>query len=114
MLRGRLSFVVWVIVRGEAYLVHSEKVTDSTPIPPPDWEVLISVIADEILAERSPAQILLVRSRLYDLLTHCIPPTTILKVWSILHADRPSILKRIKEGANNHSDPHFQADRQGR
>lgn len=59
---------------------HSEKVTDSTPVPPPDWEALVSLVADEILAERSPARLLQVRARLYDLLTHCIPPTTILKV----------------------------------
>lgn len=77
--------------------MNSEKVTDSTPIPPPDWEVLISVIADEILAERSPAQILLVRSRLYDLLTHCIPPTTILKVWPSLHAEKLSIHREEKK-----------------
>jgi replication factor C subunit 3/5 len=57
----------------------SEKVTDQTPIPPPDWEALISLIADEIMAEHSPARILQVRAKLYDLLTHCIPPTTILK-----------------------------------
>lgn len=60
----------------------SEKVSDKTPIPPPDWEALISVVADDILAERSPARILQVRERLYDLLTHCIPPTTVLKVLS--------------------------------
>lgn len=60
----------------------SEKISDKTPIPPPDWEALISVVADEILAERSPARILQVRERLYDLLTHCIPPTTVLKVSS--------------------------------
>lgn len=58
----------------------SERVTDKTPVPPPDWEALISLTADEILAERSPARLLQVRARLYDLLTHCIPPTTILKV----------------------------------
>jgi replication factor C subunit 3/5 len=29
--------------------------------------------------EHSPARILQVRAKLYDLLTHCIPPTTILK-----------------------------------
>ena len=29
--------------------------------------------------ERSPARILQVRSKLYDLLTHCIPATTILR-----------------------------------
>jgi replication factor C subunit 3/5 len=62
------------------FLPRSEKVSDSTPIPPPDWEALISVVAEEILAERSPARLLQVRAKLYDLLTHCIPATTILKV----------------------------------
>ncbi|PYH90793.1 hypothetical protein BO71DRAFT_452553 [Aspergillus ellipticus CBS 707.79] len=63
----------------EAIYAQNEKVTDNTPIPPPDWEALISLTADEILAERSPARLLQVRARLYDLLTHCIPPTTIIK-----------------------------------
>jgi replication factor C subunit 3/5 len=54
-------------------------VTDSTPIPPPDWEALIDQIAKEITEEHSPARILQVRAKLYDLLTHCIPATTILK-----------------------------------
>ena len=57
----------------------SEKVTDSTPIPPADWEALIGQIAKEIVDEHTPARILQVRAKLYDLLTHCIPPTTILK-----------------------------------
>lgn len=57
----------------------SEKVTDNTPIPPPDWEALIGQVAKEIMEEHSPARILQVRAKLYDLLTHCIPPTTILK-----------------------------------
>jgi replication factor C subunit 3/5 len=59
--------------------LHSEKVTDKTPIPPPDWEALIGHVAKEIIDEHSPARILQVRAKLYDLLTHCIPPTTILK-----------------------------------
>ncbi|KAJ5175868.1 Replication factor C subunit 5 [Penicillium canariense] len=63
----------------EAIYAQNEKVTDNSPIPPPDWEALISVTADEIIRERSPAQLLQVRAQLYDLLTHCIPPTTILK-----------------------------------
>lgn len=60
--------------------MRSEVVKDDTAIPPPDFEALISQIADEILAEHTPARILQVRSKLYDLLTHCIPATTILKV----------------------------------
>jgi len=58
---------------------RSEKITDDTPIPPPDWEALIGQIAKEIMDEHSPSQILHVRAKLYDLLTHCIPATTILK-----------------------------------
>lgn len=64
----------------EAVYAQNDWVKDSTPIPPPDFEALISQIADEILAEHTPARILQVRSKLYDLLTHCIPPTTILKL----------------------------------
>lgn len=59
--------------------VCSEQITEHTPIPPPDWEALIAQIAGEIVAEHTPACILKVRAKLYDLLTHCIPPTTILK-----------------------------------
>lgn len=63
-----------------ADIACSEKVTDKTPIPPPDWEALIAQVADEIMAEHTPARILHVRAKLYDLLSHCIPPTAILKV----------------------------------
>ncbi|KKY21408.1 putative dna replication factor c subunit [Phaeomoniella chlamydospora] len=53
--------------------------TEKTPIPPPDWESLVSQIANDIMRERSPQMILTVRAKLYDLLSHCIPPTMILK-----------------------------------
>ena len=62
------------------WLVGSDNVNEKTPIPPPDWEALIEVIAKEMIEERTPARILQVRAKLYDLLTHCIPATTILKV----------------------------------
>ncbi|GAM37583.1 DNA clamp loader [Talaromyces pinophilus] len=96
----------------EAIYAQNEKVSDKTPIPPPDWEALISVVADDILAERSPARILQVRERLYDLLTHCIPPTTVLKtltfklVSRVDDALKPEVIKwsafyehRIKLGS---------------
>lgn len=69
-----MIFLIWQKLIGS-----SEKVTDTTPIPPPDWESLISTVAQEIVAEHSPARILQVRAKLYDLLTHCIPPSMILK-----------------------------------
>ncbi|KAJ2893669.1 hypothetical protein MKZ38_008335 [Zalerion maritima] len=63
----------------EAVYAQNEKVTDSTAIPPPDWEALIGQVTKEIMEEHTPARILQVRTKLYDLLTHCIPATTILK-----------------------------------
>ncbi|GAB7349204.1 hypothetical protein MBLNU459_g8130t3 [Dothideomycetes sp. NU459] len=63
----------------EAVHAQNEQVNEKTPIPPPDWEALIAQIADDIIAEHTPARILMVRAKLYDLLTHCIPATTILK-----------------------------------
>ena len=60
-------------------MATSEKVDEKSAIPPPDWEALIQDVAEQIVAERSPARILQVRSKLYDLLSHCIPPTTILR-----------------------------------
>ncbi|KAI4163117.1 MAG: hypothetical protein LQ342_003244 [Letrouitia transgressa] len=63
----------------EAVHAQNEKITEKTPVPPPDWEALIGQIADEMIAEHTPARILQVRAKLYDLLSHCIPATTILK-----------------------------------
>ncbi|KAJ5519432.1 DNA polymerase III clamp loader complex gamma/delta/delta subunit C-terminal [Penicillium expansum] len=96
----------------ESIYAQNEKVTDNTLIPPPDWEALVTLTADEILAERSPARLLHVRARLYDLLTHCIPPTTILKtltfklVARVDDALKPEVIKwsafyehRIKLGS---------------
>ena len=76
----RKSTFSHVTARDVAHRDDSEKVTDKTPIPPPDWEALIQQIAEDIMAERSPDRILQVRAKLYDLLSHCIPPTTVLKV----------------------------------
>lgn len=37
-------------------------------------------VADLIVQEQSPARIMEVRAKLYELLSHCIPATIILKV----------------------------------
>ncbi|KAI5852661.1 P-loop containing nucleoside triphosphate hydrolase protein [Morchella snyderi] len=64
----------------EAVYAQNEVVTAETPIPPPDYETLIQQIADELLADHTPQRILAVRAKFYDLLTHCIPATVILKL----------------------------------
>ena len=78
---------------------NSETITDTTHIPPPDWEALIEQIARQIVEERSPQRLLQVRASLYDLLSHCIDSTTILKTltWKLIpktdDALKPEVIK---------------------
>jgi replication factor C subunit 3/5 len=78
---------------------NSEKITDATHIPPPDWEALIEQIARQIVEERSPQRLLQVRASLYDLLSHCIDSTTIIKTltWKLIpktdDALKPEVIK---------------------
>lgn len=46
----------------------------------PDWETYCYKVADLIMAEQTPNRVLDVRAKLYELLSHCIPPTVIIKV----------------------------------
>ena len=45
-----------------------------------DWEVYARETAAKIVQEQTPRRLLEVRTRLYELLTHCIPPDVIIKV----------------------------------
>jgi replication factor C subunit 3/5 len=63
----------------EAIYASNPSPTPTTPIPPADWESLIAQIAQDMIRDRSPQMILNVRAKLYDLLTHCIPATMVLK-----------------------------------
>ena len=44
-----------------------------------DWEEFIDALTLFIIQEQSPARLLACREKLYELLTHCIPGTVILK-----------------------------------
>ncbi|KAI8085208.1 DNA clamp loader [Halteromyces radiatus] len=48
-----------------------------------DWEMVIAGIAKDILEDQSPAKLLVIRKKLYELLTHCIPSSLILKTLSL-------------------------------
>lgn len=48
-------------------------------IAKPDWETYCDKVSDMIISKQTPEQIHAVRGKLYELLAHCIPPTTILK-----------------------------------
>ncbi|KAG8928389.1 Replication factor C (RF-C) subunit [Tulasnella sp. 417] len=63
----------------EALKMQSPDLTSNITIAKPDWETYCSKVADMIVREQSPDKVLEVRAKLYELLAHCIPPTTILK-----------------------------------
>lgn len=47
----------------------------------PDWELYLQQIASEMFSEQTPKRLYQIRSRMYELLTNCIPPEVILKVF---------------------------------
>ncbi|KAF8181337.1 P-loop containing nucleoside triphosphate hydrolase protein [Pholiota molesta] len=63
----------------EALKMQSPDLTGPLSIAKPDWELYCQKVADLIIGEQSPARVMEVRSKLYELLSHCIPPTVILK-----------------------------------
>ncbi|RMZ77670.1 hypothetical protein DV738_g4285, partial [Chaetothyriales sp. CBS 135597] len=98
----------------EAVYAQHPDPTEFTPIPPTDWEVLIDQIAGDMIRERTPKMIMQVRAKLYDLLTHCIPATIILKTlcWNLVERKevdeelKPEIVKwaafyehRVRQGS---------------
>lgn len=54
-----------------------------TPLVRTDWEEYIAVIAADITREQTPACLLRVRERMYELLSHCIPGTLILRTLTL-------------------------------
>lgn len=46
----------------------------------PDWEVYLRETGQKMVSEQSPKALLEVRSRIYELLSHCIAPELIIKV----------------------------------
>ena len=59
-----------------------------------DWELYISQIAREVMANQDPKTLFTVRARLYELLINCIPPELILKAQPCSRAAPPSPLPR--------------------
>lgn len=45
----------------------------------PDWETYCHHVADMIVQEQTPKRVMDVRGKLYELLSHCIPPHVVLK-----------------------------------
>lgn len=63
----------------EACKVQQYPFSANTDVSLPDWEVYLQATACKIVEEQSPNRLLDVRSRIYELLTHCIPADVIFK-----------------------------------
>jgi len=61
----------------EAAKVAQYPFSPSQAIQELDWELYLQETARQIVSEQSPRRLAEVRSRLYELLTHCIPPDVI-------------------------------------
>ncbi|RKP11115.1 P-loop containing nucleoside triphosphate hydrolase protein [Thamnocephalis sphaerospora] len=53
--------------------------TEGQQVPAADWQEYIQEVAASIVQEQSPQRLLQVRTKFYELLSHCIPAETILK-----------------------------------
>nr|XP_020476087.1 replication factor C subunit 3 [Monopterus albus] len=63
----------------EASRVQQYPFSVDQEVPETDWEVYLRETANVIVSQQSPQKLLEVRARLYELLTHCIPPEIIMK-----------------------------------
>lgn len=66
----------------EALKMQTGTLTGPIAIAKPDWETYCNKVGDMIIQEQTPNRVMEVRAKLYELLSHCIPPTIILKVGS--------------------------------
>uniref|UniRef100_A0A7S4FCJ1 AAA+ ATPase domain-containing protein n=1 Tax=Chrysotila carterae TaxID=13221 RepID=A0A7S4FCJ1_CHRCT len=73
----------------EACKVAQSPLSESQPIQLPDWQLFIGAIAEEVVKEQSPKQLLKVRGKLYELLSNCIPAET------VMHYLVQSLLRRV-------------------
>lgn len=85
-------------------IVHgaSPDMTGDLSIAKPDWESYCQKVADLIVAEQSPARVLEVRTKLYELLSHCIPPTVILKVCSCVQSSYSNLIYLLDDRRASH------------
>jgi replication factor C subunit 3/5 len=84
----------------EACKVHQYPLTDDQPLQQPDWQLFLSALADDILSEQSPRQLLKVRGKLYELLSNCIPPDLIIRNLTI------ALMRKLPPGVRHETIFH--------
>lgn len=73
---GNLRKAILVL---EALKMQSPDLSGPLTIAKPDWETYCQKVANLIVTEQTPARVMEIRTKFYELLSHCIPPTVILK-----------------------------------
>ena len=58
----------------EACKVAQYPFSGTQPIQDLDWEMYLKETANQIVQEQTPRKLSEIRTRLYELITHCIPP----------------------------------------
>ena len=75
--------------------------SDTQPVQSPDWQLFISALADEILTEQSPKQLLKVRGKIYELIANCIPADLIMR--SLVQALLRKVPTMVRHEAVHHA-----------
>jgi len=68
----------------ETCKIEKDPFQETQNIPLPEWEEFLGTLAQQIVQDQSPKRLLAVRTKLYELLVHCIPPEAILKKLTML------------------------------
>ncbi|KAJ1961645.1 Replication factor C (RF-C) subunit [Dipsacomyces acuminosporus] len=71
----------------EASYVRQYPFDETQEIPIPEWEAYIRTIAKSALKSQTPAQLMAIRKQFYEIITHCIPASTILKTVALQLVD---------------------------
>lgn len=72
----------------EAMRMQKPDLSGDIEVAKADWETYCGKIADAIVQEQSAQKLLEVRGKIYELLSHCIPPIVVLKVCHLADLDK--------------------------
>ena len=96
----------------EAMRMQKPDLSGDIEVAKADWETYCGKIADSIVKEQSAAKLLEVRGKVYELLSHCIPPTVVLKVSEAAvesgdDADSQTIAERLVDKVDDDLKPQI-------
>lgn len=82
----------------EAMKMQKPDLSGDIDVAKADWETYCVKVADAILQEQTAQRLLDVRAKIYELLSHCIPPTVVLKVSQCKQGTELIRIRRLQRG----------------